>query len=87
MVQTSAVMRSGQPLKDRHFYCPEQFIWNNPYRSSSRLYKYYHAANAHYQETEAPRVQQLEREDKENSEKQRIFKVIENRNKTRDLLK
>ena len=43
----------GEPTisrKDKNFYKPDQFIWNNPYRSSSRLYRYYHAANDEYEE-------------------------------------
>lgn len=36
--------------KDRNFYRPEQFIWNNPHRSSNRLYQYYHARNDHYEQ-------------------------------------
>ena len=43
--QVSLDAEPEQPKKDRNFYKPEEFIWNNPYRSSSRLYRYYHASN------------------------------------------
>ena len=34
-----------QILKTNQFYQPEKFIWNNPHRSSSHMFKFYHAYN------------------------------------------
>lgn len=52
--------------KDRHYFKPEQFVWNNPHRTSPRLYPYYHAAQDHYLVNGAPRIQRLQEIDKEN---------------------
>lgn len=31
--------------KSKEFYKPEEFIWNNPHRTSKKMYPYYHRFN------------------------------------------
>lgn len=35
-------------LKNKEFYKPDQFIWNNPHRTSKKIYNYYHKSNDEY---------------------------------------
>lgn len=39
------VKKPTQIKKNSKFYKPEQFIWNNPHRTSKKTYKYYHQQN------------------------------------------
>jgi|JI6StandDraft_1071083.scaffolds.fasta_scaffold19037_6 hypothetical protein len=70
--------------KTKDFFKPEQFIWNNPHRASHQMYKFYHAYNEHYQKNKEPILRQQEQVDRENAERERIIRLIEFRNKTRD---
>ena len=49
-----------QFLKNREFYKPEQFIWNNPHRTSRKIYPYYHKDNEEYEKYLKPYHMHLE---------------------------
>ena len=42
--------------KTANFYRPEQFIWNNPYRTSRKMYNYYHKQNDTFNMTLKPKI-------------------------------
>ena len=50
--------------KTKDFYKPEQFIWNNPHRTSKRMYPYYHKFNDTYNHEIRPQVEKQEEEDR-----------------------
>jgi hypothetical protein len=42
---TRAAFEAPQLPKSREFYKSDEFIWNNPYRSSKKTFRYFHQAN------------------------------------------
>jgi hypothetical protein len=41
---TKAPYEAPQLPKSREFYRSDEFIWNNPYRSSKKTFRYFHQA-------------------------------------------
>lgn len=54
------IARPKQIPKTKDFYKPEQFIWNNPHRTSKRMYPYYHRLNDTYVKEVKPEIDRLE---------------------------
>lgn len=73
-----------QFLKNREFYKPERFIWNNPHRASDQMYKFYHAYNDQYTRLKEPLLKRQEERDREEAETKRIHRLIAFRNKARE---
>ena len=73
--------------KSKDFFMPGESVWNNPYRNSTRLYKYYHAVNDFYEKYDGASLKRREQSDKENAEKLRITKLIQFRNQMRQTFK
>lgn len=53
------IQQPEQITKTKDFYKPEQFIWNNPHRTSKRIYPYYHRFNDTYIKEKKPEIDKL----------------------------
>lgn len=72
--------------KTADFYMSSEFIWNNPYRSSKKTYRYYHQTN----KDNEPRLEEMrkrEMTDRQDSEQHRIQCVRELRSLEIDRLR
>jgi hypothetical protein len=49
------------------------------------MYKFYHYYNDKYSQQKEPKIKQLEEQDRQNAEMQRIYRLIDFRNKTREV--
>jgi hypothetical protein len=68
---TRGAFEAPQLPKSREFYKSDEFIWNNPYRSSKKTFRYFHQAN----EENKPKIEELRKIeviDRQVNEQQRI---------------
>lgn len=53
-----------QFVKSREFYKPGECIWNNPHRTSKRLYPYFHQYHDKYLQNVKPKIEEMIEEDR-----------------------
>lgn len=66
-----------QITKTKDFFQPDKFIWNNPHRTSPKMYQYYHQQNDQYTERVEPLIKKLEEEDRTKIQNERIHRLLE----------
>ena len=53
------ITQQEQITKTKDFYKPEECIWNNPHRTSKKMYPYYHKFNDTYLREVKPEIEKL----------------------------
>jgi hypothetical protein len=71
---TRAAFETTHIPKSREFYLPDEFIWNNPYRSSKKIFQYFHQSKKD-NKSKIEELRRMEMMDLAANEQQRIFYI------------
>lgn len=79
----TSLIKQQQITKTKDFYKPGEMIWNNPHRTSSKIYAYYHQLKDNFEKDGKTKIQKMEQLDRTDANKKRIRMLTEHRDQTR----